>query len=188
MRVIASKIRLQYNESRQPEIILTCKNNVLEAEYTKLRQAVDNGKEIDAEIKQYRKIRSLDANSYAWVLMTKIGEAMQPPIPKEEVYIEMLKRYGQREQQLLSVVADAVDMIYRATKNHCCEVGESELKGKIFKHMAILKGSSGYNTKEMSVLIDGVVSECKELDIETLTPAELALLKEEWGKRDEDRQ
>jgi hypothetical protein len=94
----------------------------------------------------------------------------------------MLKRYGQREPKLLSVVADAVDMVYRATKNHCCEVGESELNGKTFKHLAILIGSSQYDSKQMATLIDGIVSECKELDIETLTPQELAALKMDWGQ------
>lgn len=36
--------------------------------------------------------------------------------------------------------------------------------------------------KEMSVLIDGVISECKDLGIETMPPDELALLKSKWGK------
>lgn len=33
----------------------------------------------------------------------------------------------------------------------------------------------------MAKLIDGVVSECKELEIETLPPHELERLKEEWS-------
>ena len=36
------------------------------------------------------------------------------------------------------------------------------------------------NTKEMSKLIDGIVEEAKTLDIETMTPNELQILKEEW--------
>lgn len=113
--------------------------------------------------------------------MTKIADVLRTS--KEEVYIKMLERYGQREPQLLSVVADAVDMIYRATDNHCTEVGESELNGKLFKHLAILIGSSQYDAKSMSILIDGIVSEAKELGIETATPMELSRLKEEWGSK-----
>jgi len=37
----------------------------------------------------------------------------------------------------------------------------------------MLKGSSAYDTQEMSVLIEGLVSECKELGIETLPPDEI---------------
>ena len=43
-------------------------------------------------------------------------------------------------------------------------------------------GSSCYDTKQMSRLIDLVVEDCKEQGIDTATPAEIALLKEEWGK------
>ena len=37
----------------------------------------------------------------------------------------------------------------------------------------MLKGTHEYDSKEMSVLINGVVDEARDLDIETLTPAEL---------------
>lgn len=47
--------------------------------------------------------------------------------------------------------------------------------------MQCYKGSSLYNTKEMSLLIDGVVRECKELGIETETPDEIERMKQEWG-------
>ena len=37
----------------------------------------------------------------------------------------------------------------------------------------MLRGSSDYDTKEMSVLINGLVEECKEQGIETIPPDEL---------------
>ena len=43
-------------------------------------------------------------------------------------------------------------------------------------------GSSTYNTKQMSKLINMVVDECKEQGIETMTPEELKSLIEEWRK------
>lgn len=45
----------------------------------------------------------------------------------------------------------------------------------------IYRGSHTYDTKEMSVLIDGTVADAKELGIETATPAEIAEMKERWG-------
>jgi hypothetical protein len=62
------------------------------------------------------------------------------------------------------------------------ELGEVTVNGKTGMQLQCFFGSSTYNTKEMSVLIDGVVSECKELGIETMTPDELAGLKNEWGR------
>ena len=51
----------------------------------------------------------------------------------------------------------------------------------MFEHFRFWVGSSEYNTQEMSVLIDGIVQEAKQLGIETLTPMELARLKDEWA-------
>lgn len=45
----------------------------------------------------------------------------------------------------------------------------------------IYRGSHTYDTKEMSVLIDGTVADAKELGIDTITPAELQEMKERWG-------
>ena len=42
----------------------------------------------------------------------------------------------------------------------------------------MLRGSSTYNTEEMAHLIDGLVSECKEVGIETATPEELSRMLE----------
>lgn len=36
----------------------------------------------------------------------------------------------------------------------------------------------------MSRLVDLIVQECKQLNIETMTPEQLSVLKEEWGKDD----
>lgn len=178
MKAIAKNIRMSFTEAKQSEITLTLTAN---QNINDLHQLIADSKMLAIEIKEYKKKRSLDANSYMWVLVSKIAEALKTS--KEEVYIEVLKRYGCREPQLLSVVADAVDMIYRATNGHCVEVGESELKGKTFKHLAILIGSSQYDSKAMATLIEGVIADAKELGIETMTPKEIELMLSEWGKK-----
>lgn len=43
-------------------------------------------------------------------------------------------------------------------------------------------GSSVYNSKEMSRLVDNIVEECKEHNIETLLPQELESMKASWGR------
>lgn len=125
------------------------------------------------EVKEYKEKRSLNANNYAWKLITEIANVMR--LSKEEVYVEMLKIYGQSE--MVSVLAD-ID-VSRYFKYYS-EAGESILKGKKFKHYKVYMGSSEMDTKQMSILIDGIVQEAKQLDIETMTPSELSRLKEEW--------
>lgn len=180
MKLTANNIKISYSENNQQEVTLSL---ISKADLSDLKTIITNGKRLTVEISQERKKRSLDANSYAWLLIGKIADALRTN--KEDLYIEMLKRYGQREKQLISVIAEGADIIYRATQNHCCEVGESELNGKTFKHLAILIGSSQYDTRQMAILIDGIVPEAKELGIETMTPAELAELKSRWGYKGE---
>lgn len=133
--------------------------------------------ELDIEIKKHREKRSLDANAYMWALVGKIAEAMIPPLPKEDVYREMLRRYGQGG--MVSIAEKYVDQFQREYK-YCDELGRSELNGKLFVHFRFYIGSSKYDSKEMSLLVDGVVSEAKALGIDTDTPEMIAKIKEEW--------
>lgn len=125
---------------------------------------------------QYREKRSLDANAYLWVLLQKIAEVLRTD--KWSVYLQMLKRYGQFTY--IVVRPHAVDGVKKQWRE-CEEVGEININGEKAIQMLCYYGSSTYDTKEMSVLIDGVVSECKELGIETLTPHELEHMKALWG-------
>ena len=126
------------------------------------------------EVKEHKEKRSLNANAYAWALIGKIADALRTS--KDEVYITMLKRYGQSE--IVSVLSDiCVDGYFKYFE----ECGTSTVKGKQFTHYKIFKGSSEYDTREMSVLIDGIVSDAKELGIEVLPPHEIKNLIERWG-------
>lgn len=146
-------------------------------EINTIQTFIDNKKPIqyNAKITEHREKRSLDANAYAWVLISKLADKLRTS--KEEVYFQMLKDYGQ--SQIVSVISQGKELFQRTCK-YWEEAGESTLNGKDFTHFKVYTGSSEYNTKEMAVLIDGIVYECKELEIETMTPEQLTLLKEEW--------
>lgn len=125
------------------------------------------------EVKEHKEKRSLNANSYAWSLIGKIANVIRAS--KDEVYLRMLKRYGQSE--VVSVLSDiCVDGYFKYYE----EFGRSFLNGKSFTHYKVFKGSSEYDSKEMSALIDGIVSEAEELEIETLPPYEIERMKEMW--------
>ena len=42
----------------------------------------------------------------------------------------------------------------------------------------LLKGSSNYDSAEMTHLLDGLISECKAIGVETATPEELERMKQ----------
>lgn len=129
--------------------------------------------DVSVEVKKYREKRSLTANAYAWVLITKIAQTFDPPANKEDIYVEMLKRYGQGG--MISVRKDKQDEVLRAFDYYSIK-GEGEVKGKPFVHVMVYVGSSKYDSKEMSVFIAGIVEEAKDLGIETMTPEELERL------------
>lgn len=125
------------------------------------------------EIKEHKEKRSLNANAYAWKLITEIANIMRKS--KEEIYLQMLIDYGQRE--MVSIFSSINPKGYF---KYYQEAGKSILNNKEFTHYYIYKGTSEYNTKEMSIFIDGVVQEAQQLDIETKTPTQLEELKRMW--------
>ena len=123
------------------------------------------------DVKEHREKRSLTANAYAWVLIGKIADAVRAS--KDEVYLYMLKRYGQSE--IVSVFSEInVDGYFKYFE----PFADSTLNGRSFTHYRIFKGSSEMDSKEFSVFIDGIISEAEELEIETLPPQEIQRLKE----------
>lgn len=131
-------------------------------------------KDINADFKIFREKRSLNANAFCWKLCTEIANVLRTD--KDSVYIEMLKRYGQSE--IVSVIS-SVDV--SGYFKYYEVFGTGYVNGKEFTHYKVFKGSSEYDTYSMSVLIDGIVSEAKELNIPVLTAREIALIKSEWG-------
>ena len=140
--------------------------------YDELKEVV-----IDAELKKFRVRRSLNSNAYAWTLISKIADVLRSG--KDEVYLKMLKRYGQ--SQIISVVDKGAGLFKRTVKYYE-ECGESLLNGKVFIHIKVFTGSSEFDTREMAIFIDGIVSEAKELGIETMPPEELEELNRRWQK------
>lgn len=135
-------------------------------------------KKYRVEIKEARKKRSLDANAYCWVLIGKIADAIRRP--KDDVYIEMLKSYGQGG--VVKIPDDMADRVLRAIKYW--EPHEKLPPEERAKYYRVWVGSSQYDTLEMSIFIDGIIQECQQLDIPTATPDEIENMKSLWGEHE----
>lgn len=146
-----------------------------EAAAKNLFDELHDAEKLSIKVDRYREKRSLNANNYAWKLLTEMGNVLRAG--KDEVYLEMLKRYGQSE--IISVLAHIPIGEY---VKYCEEAGSSTLNGKLFKHYKVYKGSSEFDSREMSIFLDGIVSEAEELGIQTMTPNEIANLKSLWGE------
>ena len=131
-------------------------------------------KEYDVVIKEKRARRSLDANAYAWVLITAIADVLNAD--KEEIYLAELKKYGQSE-----VVSVKSSINVGGFFKYFEECGRGKVNGIEFTHYKVYKGSSEFDTREMSVFIEGIVADAQELGIDTRTPDEIANMTSLWG-------
>ena len=151
-------------------------------------------KKLSVEMKQYRKKRSLDSNSYYWVLVQKIAEALNQSTSWTHNY--MLRKYGQIEiidgKAVYLVIPDTETAQSRADEAETYHIKPtSQVKegkgGIMYRTYMMLRGSHEYNTEEMSHLIDGAVSDAKDLGIETLPPDEIKRMMNYDAKRNDTR-
>ncbi len=148
-------------------------------------EELKNEELLDIRIKKYRARRSLDANAYFHVLVDKLADKLR--ISKPRCKNIMIGRYGQPFYIDDSETAEAVIKtnipVAKMLENesvHCMPCGQKVEDGKELVFYKVFRGSSTYDTKEMSILIDGTVSECKDFGIETLPPDELARMINRW--------
>ena len=146
---------------------------------------------LSIEFKRYRQKRSLDANAYYWVLVTKLSGVVG--MSNAEIHNMMLRGYGQPEiyegKGVYLTIPDTDEARKKAdnaTDYHVLPTSQVRTgdDGIVYRTYKLMRGSSTYNTAEMSRLIEGAISECKHagiLDAEIATPDEKRLLKERYG-------
>lgn len=131
--------------------------------------------DVDVTVKKYRAKRSLDANAYAWVLIDKIAAASGRT--KDDIYRDEIKRIG-GVSEVVCVREAAVERLRQTWSKYGMgwqtEVFDSEVEG--FKNLILYYGSSSYDTKQMSILIDRLVQDAQSLGIETMPPEQLESL------------
>lgn len=141
---------------------------------------------LDISIEKHRRRRSLDANAYFHVLVGKIADKLR--ISKPRCKNILIGRYGQIEYlddgvpAVIKTNVDVDQMLEQETL-HVVPCGVDRQGGKDINYFRIYRGSHTYDTREMSILIDGTVQEAKEQGIETMTPSEIERMKSAWQAR-----
>lgn len=153
------------------------------SEPQKARRFLDakkSGKQYVAEIKEWRQKRSLDANAYCWLLLNKLADKLN--IPVRDLYRHYIPDVP-NNSQVVCVPSAAVDRLRTGWEHNglgwCSDVMLSKLPG--CTNVILYYGSSTFDSKQMSMLIEMIVADCKSVGIETMTPAELSRLGDEWG-------
>lgn len=145
---------------------------------------IDEEKTYTVEIKEYRKKRSLTANSYCWVLCQRLAEELSKNgtyLSREDVY-----RTAVVDSTYPTVVTLPHGEIERFTRmwegTGIGYIVKSVAKHKEVTELHCYYGSSSYDTKQMARLLDCLIAECKELGIEHKNPLEVKALLEEWER------
>ena len=127
------------------------------------------GKVYDVEVEQHRERRSLSANAYFHKLCNKLAAALG--VSNDEMKVHLVRLYGTLAQ------IDGHEIEIRIPKGAKVEdyyPYTEWLRGDaLADYYAAYKQTHALNGREFSRLIDGTVSECKALGIETLPPEEL---------------
>lgn len=141
---------------------------------------------VNIEIKKQNDNRSLSANSYLWVLLGKLSNALT--IPKGDLYIKMIKRYGVFTS--FAIQAEAVKELFKhwdsanTSVEHVeslCEVTSGFVsKGVKWVEVTCHFGISDYSKEEFSKVLNGVISECELMGVETMTPNEIERLMQNY--------
>lgn len=133
------------------------------------------GEILDIKASKFRKKRSKDANALMWHCIGLIANRLNAD--KWEIYLRMLKRYG---QFTYIVVKPKVVKAVKEQWRECEEIGEIDVNGEKAIQLLCYFGSHTYNTQEFSRLLEGIMEEMKELDIQPPTSEEMRRSLELW--------
>lgn len=131
---------------------------------------LDQDKVYDVKIEPFSEKRTKSMNSYYWVLVTELASKLNTN--KDELHTELIKRYAPR---------DYLSMLSQVNINDYFPYYDLQStyksNGNTFKSYLVYKRSSDMNKNEFRGLLDGLISECHECGISTMTPQEIELLK-----------
>lgn len=146
-------------------------------------------KDLDVTIAQHREHRGLSQNNYYWVLLTPVAAKLR--VSTAYLHNQLLRIHprlrliGNYPQfVLIPNTEEAWNLVMETTDYHL--IPTNEYLGDDRKYMMI-RGSSDYNTEEMSVLLDDLIEVAKGQGIETATPEEIARMRQ-YGFKDRETQ
>lgn len=145
---------------------------------------IEQTKDKEFELKEYTEKRSLNANAYCWVLCDKIAKELSKEgtvTTKEIVYKDAITQIGSFEPMIIEEKAfENFERIW-SRQGLGFIVQEVSRKDKCIR-VNCYYGSSTYNTKEMSLLINLLVELAESLNIETKSENEINSLLRSWDK------
>ena len=175
---IITNLDIDY-KTRKPKISLVLDTNEID-----VVEQLKNVDKLNVELKKWYKKRSLDASAYCWVLCNNIAYELSKEsiTTKEEIYKDAILQVGTFEPFIVQ------EKTFENFKRIWEKQGLGFLVQEVSRKDKCVKvncyyGSSTYDSKEMSLLIEILVQLAKSLNIETKSKAEIDSLLKEWDKK-----
>lgn len=148
----------------------------------KMVDALHGADVLSIKIGKKTKKRSLDANAYCWVMISKLAEKLN--IPKTDIYKSAIKEIG-GNSDTVCVQDKAVESLCDGWRRNGIgwqtETFPSKLEG--CTNVILYYGSSTYDSYQMSRLTNLILEECRQQGIETKSEEEIDSLLGQWGAR-----
>ena len=145
-------------------------------------QNLSNQEKYQITIDKPRKKRSLDANGMLWACIGEIAATLN--VDKWQIYLQMLKRYG--KYTYIVVKENVVDAVKRQWRE-CEVIGEIDIHGSKGIQMLCYFGSSTYDSKEFSVLLNGVIAEMQDIGLQPPPRKEMRKALERLEKNEQNK-
>lgn len=137
--------------------------NDMSSKIQKLNDDAKNG--LKLSIDKLRLKRTLTQNDSLWYLCEELAKELKST--KEEIYKEYIRKVG--KFVIVPIREDGVDFWVKDWESRgigfqCEKIRPSKMQG--YKNIECYYGSSVYDTKEMSRVLEEVIKDCKEHNID----------------------
>ena len=137
----------------------------IEPRYLSLAEGLKN-EQYTLDIKKVSNKRSVKQNSMLWALINEICMVENGDTSSsEDLYLRLLEMSGAKST-FITIKKDAIDD-FKSLARHIRIVDETLYKGVPYCTVEVFYGSSTFNSKEMSQLIDTTLKDASEVGIET---------------------
>ena len=156
IKIQADYTRKLINENGDLEVTFTIKDYASKKRFDELNKDI-----YQLEITKPRSKRSLNQNRLFWKMVGLISSKLNQD--EMEIYILLLEDTNAKYEYIMGIEAieDELKRTFRAVK----VVRPEYHNGKKFIIYKVFYGSSKFDTKEMTMLIDKTMTWCHELDI-----------------------
>lgn len=123
--------------------------------------SLEKGKIYKLEVSEAKSKRSLEQNRLLWKIIGDIVERDKSLGDEWDVYIALLKSAKCKCKSYIVQDDEAIEIL-RGACRAVEVVGTTTIKDKVFKVVKVYEGSSKFNTKEMTTLIETAMSWASE--------------------------